>query len=124
MTEHPSAASDHVADQVRYWRQERGLNREALAERCARSGMPEITAMVITNIESGRRRDGVRRRDITVDELLCFASALDVPIWQLLPAVQDQEPETLWRVGRKLGRTIYSQLLSECHLDQVAQRPR
>jgi hypothetical protein len=51
-----------------------------LAERCADLGMPELNRSVIANIESGRRRD------VSVDELLVFARALDVaPVHLLVP---------------------------------------
>ena len=48
--------------------------------RCAALGLGELTAAVIANIETGRRdAEGHRRRDVTVDELLAIALALDVP---------------------------------------------
>jgi hypothetical protein len=50
-----------------------------LAKRCAEIGAPEITRAVIANIETGRRKDGKRRREVTVDETLTLAYALDVP---------------------------------------------
>lgn len=72
--------SDVVADQVRAHRTRLGLNREQLAEECARLGAPELTYSAITNIETGRRgKDGKRRREITVDELMTFGYALGVP---------------------------------------------
>ncbi|WHM37561.1 helix-turn-helix transcriptional regulator [Streptomyces sp. BPTC-684] len=72
--------SDLVADQIRMHRTRLGLNREQLAEECARIGAPELTYATITNIETGRRdKSGKRRREVTVDELMTFAYALGVP---------------------------------------------
>jgi hypothetical protein len=72
--------SDVVADQVRAHRTRLGLNREQLAEECAQLGAPELTYAAITNIETGRRdKDGKRRREVTVDELMTFGYALGVP---------------------------------------------
>ncbi|MFG2756771.1 hypothetical protein [Streptomyces wuyuanensis] len=72
--------SDVTADQIRKHRTRLGLNREQLAEECARLGAPELTYAAITNIETGRRdKDGKRRREVTIDELMTFAYALGVP---------------------------------------------
>jgi transcriptional regulator with XRE-family HTH domain len=69
-----------VGDRLREARQLRGLTAEGLAERCAQIGAPEITRSVIANIETGRRGpDGRRRREISVDEVLVLAYALQVP---------------------------------------------
>lgn len=72
--------SDVAADQIRAHRTRLGLNREQLAEECAQLGAPELTYAAITNIETGRRdKDGKRRREVTVDELMTFGYALGVP---------------------------------------------
>ncbi|MFF5992602.1 helix-turn-helix domain-containing protein [Prauserella flavalba] len=72
--------SDTVADQIASWRKRRGLNRDQLAEACAKLGMPELTHAAITNIESGRRnKEGLRRRTVSIDELVVLAVALNVP---------------------------------------------
>ena len=48
---------------------------------------------VISNIESGRRKDGKRRRDVSVDELFLIAYVLGVPpIHLLVPAEGNEEP--------------------------------
>jgi transcriptional regulator with XRE-family HTH domain len=84
MTEKPS---DVVARRVREVRKQRGWTAERLAAECARVGAPHLTASVIANIESGRRdQQGRRRRDVTVDELLHLAGALDVDLSHLLPS--------------------------------------
>jgi hypothetical protein len=56
-----------------------------LAARCAELGAGHLTENVIENIESGRRdKQGRRRRDVTVDELLTLAVALNVAPVHLL----------------------------------------
>lgn len=71
--------SDTVGERITTWRKRRGFNRQRLAAECARLGMPELTLSALTNIESGRRQHGVRRRAISVDEVAVIAYALDVP---------------------------------------------
>ena len=70
-------ASDVVAAQVREIRGRRGLTVKALAARCCELGAAELTANVLVNIE-------VRRRDVSVDELLVLALALDAAPTHLL----------------------------------------
>ncbi|MFF4220948.1 helix-turn-helix transcriptional regulator [Streptomyces nondiastaticus] len=102
--------SDVVAEQIRRHRTRLGINREQLAEECARLGAPELTYAAITNIETGRRdKAGKRRREVTIDELMTFAYALSVPpLLLMLPlgsvdAVPSparwggQHPRTLWK---------------------------
>lgn len=81
--------SDTVGDRVSTWRKRRGWNRERLAEECTRVRGSELTASSLTNIESGRRKDGVRRRMVTVDELVILAQALRVPPALLLSPYPD-----------------------------------
>jgi transcriptional regulator with XRE-family HTH domain len=73
-------ASDFVGVRIREIRQERGWTAQDLAVKCAEVGATEITAAVIANMETGRRdADGRRRRDVTIDETLALAYALEVP---------------------------------------------
>jgi hypothetical protein len=77
--------------------------------------MPELTAAALTNIESGRRTDGVRRRTITVDELAVIAQALDIPpVALLVPYPEKEAFEPL------PGTTVFSYLA----LDWFAGRDR
>jgi transcriptional regulator with XRE-family HTH domain len=77
--------SDVVASRVQQFRKRRGWSGRRLAEACAATGNPQITESVVANIESGRRDEhGRRRRDVTVDELVAFARALDVSVALLL----------------------------------------
>jgi transcriptional regulator with XRE-family HTH domain len=73
-------ASDFVGTRVKEIRQSRGWTAKELADRCAEAGAPEITVAVIANMETGRRdAEGRRRRDVTIDETLALAYALEVP---------------------------------------------
>jgi hypothetical protein len=60
------------------------MSRGALAAKCAQLGYPEITANVITELETGRVRS-TRRRPVTVDELYHLAEALHCSPLVLLP---------------------------------------
>ncbi len=77
--------SDVVANRVQQLRKRQLLSASRLAEACAATGSPQLTENVIANIESGRRDEqGRRRRDVSVDELVAFARALDVSVDSLL----------------------------------------
>ncbi|MEU9516616.1 helix-turn-helix transcriptional regulator [Micromonospora sp. NPDC048169] len=79
--------SDVVAEEVARLRRASGLNRDELAKRCAERGYP-LTGATIANIETGRRdaKTGKRRREVTVDELVVLADALDtVPALLVFP---------------------------------------
>jgi transcriptional regulator with XRE-family HTH domain len=85
--------SDVVAARVQQLRKRRGWTARQLAEACAATGSPQLTENVIANIEAGRRdKQGRRRRDVTVDELVAFARALDVSVglllWSATPQAQ------------------------------------
>lgn len=79
--------SDVVARRIKEVRLKRGLKAQDLAKRCAERGMPHLSAATLSNIETGRRDDeGRRRRNITVDELLVLADALDIaPVHLMVP---------------------------------------
>lgn len=71
---------DTIAGRVRRCRQQRQLSVRALAERCADLGAAGLTTASITNIERGADPAAKRRRrEVTVEELLVLALALDVP---------------------------------------------
>ncbi len=78
-----------AADRIRQLKDERSLTAATLAARCAELGAPAITTHVIASIQT-------HRRGISVDELLIFALALDVPPAQLLTpiAAQDDASDT------------------------------
>lgn len=78
-------ASDLVGARIRKLREGRYTVKQ-LAARCSALGASELTAAAIANIETGRRDKGTgaRRRDVTIDELLVLALALDAPPLVLL----------------------------------------
>ncbi|MFJ1667309.1 helix-turn-helix domain-containing protein [Streptomyces bottropensis] len=94
MNSTPSAA---IAAQIRLRRQQLGLNREQVAERCARVGAPQLTQAALTNIETGRPdKSGKRRRDVSVEELLVLARALETsPLLMMFPIGHQEEVEVL-----------------------------
>ncbi len=84
-TEAGGSPSVAVAERVRHWRKERGLNQQQHAERLAEQGTP-IGNTGLSRLERGERR-------ITVEDLCALARALHVsPVLLLSP------PDTL-RVG-------------------------
>lgn len=93
MTTHSKTPSSLIGAAVRRLRDLQGWTAQQLADRCVEVGAKDITAAVIANIETGRRtKEGRRRRDITVDEWLALALALDVPpLALLLPPEGDVE---------------------------------
>ncbi len=85
--------SDLVAENVKRVRRARGWSAQRLAEECATLGAPELSAAVIANIETGRRdrATGLRRRDVSLDEWLVFAAALNVSPSDLLLLAEGPE---------------------------------
>ncbi|MGH3403796.1 MAG: helix-turn-helix domain-containing protein [Streptosporangiaceae bacterium] len=85
-------ASDLIGQRVKAIRDARGWSAEQLASRCAEIGAPEVTRSVIANIETGRRdTTGKRRREVTVDEMLTLAYALEVqPLVLFVPLSGDE----------------------------------
>lgn len=80
-----TSQSDRVAQLVRMLRQQHGINRDQLAAACREAGSQRMSAATITNIETGRpSKDGVRRRAVTVDELVVFAAVFSVAPADLL----------------------------------------
>ena len=80
-------ASDVAARRIREARTKRGWTVKQLAAECAKAGTPQITAPVITNLET-RRRLG---REITAEELVALAWVLGVPPVQLLTPLGTNE---------------------------------
>jgi transcriptional regulator with XRE-family HTH domain len=72
--------SDIVGEQVVLHRKRADLTREQLAQKCADLGYPALTVPALANIETGRRdKTGRRRRDVTIEELVVLARALQIP---------------------------------------------
>lgn len=64
-----------------------------LAERCKKLGAPHITASVIANVETRRRQE------VSIDNLLTIAEALNVAPIHLLVPIADEEQEKLYAVS-------------------------
>jgi transcriptional regulator with XRE-family HTH domain len=72
MEQQPERPSQTLARHLRYWRKERDLSAQALANRLAEMGAPTLNRRVISKIENGDR-------GVTLDEWLQLAHALAVP---------------------------------------------
>ena len=87
--------SDAVAARLKELRRQRGWSAAKLAEHCTQAGAPHLTTSVLANIETGRPdTHGVRRRDITIDELLVLAYVLNVAPLHLLGLPDDHTHPT------------------------------
>jgi transcriptional regulator with XRE-family HTH domain len=78
--------SDVVGARVREIRKRQGLTVDALAQRCAWSGLPHLTPNALYLIEGGGRGKSTKRsrRRVSVEELLGLSVALAVPPVALL----------------------------------------
>lgn len=87
MSAENSDLSSTTAELIRWHRERLHLNREELARRCALHGRPSLTAAAIVNIETGRPNPetGVRRREITIDELVILEKVLGVRLLEPAP---------------------------------------
>jgi transcriptional regulator with XRE-family HTH domain len=82
-----------VAARVREVRIKRGLTAAQLAERCAELGAPKITVQSVYKIEGQRQSAARPPRQVTVDELLVLAAALNVaPVHLLVPPDDGDAP--------------------------------
>lgn len=105
----PDSVSDAVAAKVRALRKAHGWLAADLAARCS------LSENVIENIEHGRRKHGRRTRQISVDELVELARALEVGVADLLPGLQQRDLLTALDVDRLtklLGEELKLQLLA------------
>src|SRR4051812_14487081 len=66
------AVTGTVANQIKWWRKERGISAQELSDRCDGLGH-SVPRNIIANIENGRRSA------VTLQELLVIAMALNVP---------------------------------------------
>jgi transcriptional regulator with XRE-family HTH domain len=114
--------SDLVGSQLERLRKQRGLTRAEVAERCSWLGMPEITPAALSNIETGRKDEtGQRRRDITVDELVVLAMALQAVPATLLAPVGSSERVELIRGRADDAWSAYRWLIGELPEDMLGQ---
>lgn len=132
-------ASDLIGQRVKEIRDKRGWTAEQLAARCAEIGAPELTRSVLANIESGRRdwESGRRRRDVTVDEMLTLAYALEVQppllftplsgadLLQVTPATELDVIDALaWIDGGEAGIRMLAGSTVESDADEDRERLR
>jgi transcriptional regulator with XRE-family HTH domain len=87
MTTDVMTVSDVIGRQVRAVRRKRDWTQADLAAQCAKLGAPQLSRMVIHDIETGGRAgDRGRRRETSADELCVLAVALHVaPLHLMLP---------------------------------------
>lgn len=83
--------SDGIGDRLAYYRKLSGMSAERLSQRVP------MSRAVIANIESGRKRD------ITVDEMLSLAWALDIPPVAL--ALPIEQPNVFVDLGTSENRS-------------------
>jgi hypothetical protein len=88
--------SDNIGRAVRHLRHfHRDWTQADLAAQCAALGAPQLSRMVIHDIETGGRgggRDRARRREVSADELFTLALALHVaPVHLMVPLEDDDE---------------------------------
>ncbi|MFI7587884.1 helix-turn-helix domain-containing protein [Spongisporangium articulatum] len=91
-----------VASNVRYWRLDRKMSAQALADAMSAAGVP-ITRQVLANFETGRRPH------VSVSELMLFAAILRVPPTGLLlpyPPALDGSPITEWAAEDETGLSV------------------
>ncbi|WP_369184127.1 helix-turn-helix domain-containing protein [Streptomyces sp. Y1] len=89
------SVSDAVALRVKEARNRRGWTMKQLAAACHDVGATKLTAPVLANIETGRRdANGVRRRELSIDEVVALAVALDISPMHLLGLPEEAEPGT------------------------------
>jgi transcriptional regulator with XRE-family HTH domain len=78
-------ASDELAGTIALLRKKRRWTLRDLADACEALGADRLTENALENIEYGRRdKQGRRRRDITVDELVVFAAVFGMSPADLL----------------------------------------
>ncbi|MFF2075391.1 helix-turn-helix domain-containing protein [Kitasatospora sp. NPDC058162] len=89
------SVSDAVALRVKEARNRRGWTMKQLATACHDAGATKLTSSVLANIETGRRdANGVRRRELSIDEVVALAVVLDISPVHLLGLPDEAEPGT------------------------------
>lgn len=86
MSDRITVISDVISAAMRDHRKRQGMTREELAGELWNVGAPQsMSAAVVGYIETGRRdKEGARRREVSVDELVLIAAALSTPVRDLL----------------------------------------
>jgi transcriptional regulator with XRE-family HTH domain len=92
----PARYTRVIAQEIRRYRQERGVSAQQLSDACAERGL-EISRSTIADLENGRRES------ISVAELIVVAACLQVsPIMLMLPVLREETIEML------PGRTMFT----------------
>ncbi|MFE6054839.1 helix-turn-helix domain-containing protein [Kitasatospora sp. NPDC056446] len=100
------SVSDAAALRLKAARTRRGWTTKQLANACQEAGVPKLTAIVLNNIETGRRdADGTRKRDLTIDELAALAVVLDISPAHLMGLPDDVEPGTALQLTPQLAES-------------------
>ncbi|MFJ2865000.1 helix-turn-helix domain-containing protein [Kitasatospora sp. NPDC087314] len=98
------SVSDAAAVRLKEARTRRGWTTKQLADACAAVGAVKLTSAALSNIETGRRdADGVRRRELSIDELVVLAVVLDIAPIHLLGLPDNAEPGTRLRLTPELA---------------------
>jgi len=101
MTQSPESPSDAIARRVQELRKRKGWSVARLAAECAAVGAPHLNANVLTNLLTRKKR----RRDVTVDEAVALARALDEPVAALLGlAASEDDSEVLGQLRDQVER--------------------
>ncbi|WP_457029735.1 helix-turn-helix domain-containing protein [Kitasatospora sp. P5_F3] len=121
------SVSDAAAVRLREARTRRGWTTKQLADACGAAGATKLTAAVLANIETGRRdSDGVRRRELSIDELVVLAVVLDVAPLHLLGLPDSAEPGTKIQLTPELavsdGELLLEWLCGQRPLPQTDSR--
>ncbi|MFD9687313.1 helix-turn-helix domain-containing protein [Kitasatospora sp. NPDC059088] len=98
------SVSDAVALRVKEARNRRGWTMKQLAAACHDAGATKLTPPVLANIETGRRdANGVRRRELSIDEVVALAVALDISPIHLLGLPDEAAPGTQLQLTPELA---------------------
>lgn len=98
------SVSDAAAVRLKEARTRRGWTTKQLADACGAAGAVKLTSAALSNIETGRRdSEGVRKRELSIDELVVLAVVLDIAPVHLLGLPDNAEPGTRLQLTPKLA---------------------
>lgn len=121
------ASEDYIARRLESLRGQAGLSQEQLAKRLETFGV-QMPQSSISKIETPMRTGRGKRRDITVDEALALAKALNVSLTRLLlpdDALTDLQLHRIIEDGFRLWRDLgTAQTQYESAVDQLVQAAR
>ncbi|MFJ9523099.1 helix-turn-helix domain-containing protein [Kitasatospora sp. NPDC101801] len=98
------SVSDAAAVRLKEARTRRGWTTKQLADACGAAGAVKLTSAALSNIETGRRdSEGIRKRELSIDELVVLAVVLDIAPVHLLGLPDNSEPGTTLQLTPKLA---------------------